>query len=413
MTTGRIKGRPRTGVPKGATRLTNPEPLTFPYQKTAGKGLDWAKWLKGTKQWAKPVGFPKIPSAVGAVGKVVVPVAIAGAVAEGGEFLYKQLTKEFQAYLSKGGRMGHTEWSSAGRPESPDAPGGEGVTVRTKQALSKAGITPDMSIEEQQLRRQEYQKGQQEEADTRAATEAFRQTEALRVEREAGAWATPIPGGAKEGDIVTVGGRIGYWTRDERGYPSFNPVGAETQRPIQGRSPFDNPETSEEEGVFNPNTGEWSPPYGYVSPEEKRQQQQFDVQMEYYQERDRKQAEADKQAWLAKLRANPASWLEYASASGQAPTIQPWMLPLMPQQYQGTRAGQEIPGYQAGVESMNLPELTRPSAQYMSRISPSARQQYGGYEMARTGQTPEDISWRLWSQAPPSGGYKGARRLRY
>lgn len=134
----------------------------------------------------------------------------------------------------------------------------------------------------------------------------------------------------------------------------------------------------------------------------------------WYREEQQMRLEAEKQQRLATLRANPASWLEYASLSGEMPAIQPWMLPLMPQQYAGSTAGQSLPGYQAGAETMaGLPGMVTPSAQYMSRLAPSARQQYYGYERARTGATPEDIAWRLWSQAPPSGMYGGLKRLRW
>ncbi len=121
---------------------------------------------------------------------------------------------------------------------------------------------------------------------------------------------------------------------------------------------------------------------------------------------------AEKEARLATLRANPASWLEYASLSGQTPTIQPWMLPLMPQQYSQFQAGQQLPGYQANETTMNLPELTRPSTQYLARSTPSAVQQYYGYEKARTGATPEDTQRRIRSGSAPGGYFSGLRWLR-
>ena len=131
----------------------------------------------------------------------------------------------------------------------------------------------------------------------------------------------------------------------------------------------------------------------------------------WYREQQTAQLEQERQQRLAQLRANPASWLEYASYAGQTPAIQPWMLPLMPQQY-GWQAGQAIPGYQAGGERMNLPTLTTPSAQYQSRVGPTAMAQYGGYEQARTGSRPEETQWRLWQQAPPSGRFPGVRQTR-
>ena len=50
-----------------------------------------------------------------------------------------------------------------------------------------------------------------------------------------------------------------------------------------------------------------------------------------------------------------------------------------------------------------MPGLLRPSRQYQARIGPTAEQMYYGYEQARTGARPEEQSWRLWSQAPPTG----------
>ena len=183
-------------------------------------------------------------------------------------------------------------------------------------------------------------------------------------------------------------------------------------------SPYDNPQTPETEGIW---TGtEWMPPQGYVSPQEQWQrdwmkeqsgaeQKRWESQRAWEEQREQMRLTAERETRLAQLRANPASWLEYASFAGQTPTIQPWMVPLG-QEY-NMQAGQPIQGYQAGGEKMNLPELTTPSAQYMSRMSPSMRQQYGGYEQARTGQTPQDVEWRLWSQAAPSGRFGGLRRL--
>lgn len=105
--------------------------------------------------------------------------------------------------------------------------------------------------------------------------------------------------------------------------------------------------------------------------------------------------------YLANLAAEPHSWLEYAAAAGQPPVIQPWMLPLMPQDY-GFSAGQQIPGWSA--ENMTgMPSLINPSAQYMARMGPTAQQQYYGYEQGLTGARPEESAWRLWNMAPPSG----------
>lgn len=140
-------------------------------------------------------------------------------------------------------------------------------------------------------------------------------------------------------------------------------------------------------------------------------QQQAQWQREYQQGQlgiQTQQIEQEKQARLAQLRANPASWLEYASLSGQNAVIQPWMLPLMPQQYRGqVTTGSPIPGYTAGGSDMSgMAALTTPERQYQARMSPASLQQYYGYERARTGAPIEDVQWRLWGTSPP-GGNKG------
>ncbi len=176
-------------------------------------------------------------------------------------------------------------------------------------------------------------------------------------------------------------------------------------------------------------------------------------QLAWQQQQVADQLAAQREQQLATLRAQPESWLEYNLLAGQTPAIQPWMLPLMPQQYQGVQAGGAIPGWQPPLvpESVtgyinrtganfegeyrtdggwisptgelpvgytgyipqgapnprNMPALTTPSTQYLARMGPTAQSQYGGYERARTGMTPEEMQMRLWSQAPPSGQYGG------
>jgi hypothetical protein len=128
-------------------------------------------------------------------------------------------------------------------------------------------------------------------------------------------------------------------------------------------------------------------------------------QLAWQQENAKAQAEAEKQSRLSQLRANPYSWLQYASEAGETPAVQPWMLPLMPQQYMSNAAGSALPGWTGNVDQplSGLPELTRPGAQYFARMNPSSQKQYSGYETARTGATAEDIAWRRGTSAPPSG----------
>lgn len=132
------------------------------------------------------------------------------------------------------------------------------------------------------------------------------------------------------------------------------------------------------------------------------QQQQLAQQQQYQQWQ---MGQAERQ-YGAQLAAQPRSWLEYAAYTGEQPGIQPWMLPLMPQQYGQLQAGGAIPGY--APESMGgMPQLLTPSAQYQARMGPTAMQQYQGYQQARTGVLPEETQFRLWSGAPPGGQYGG------
>uniref|UniRef100_A0A6M3ISP0 Uncharacterized protein n=1 Tax=viral metagenome TaxID=1070528 RepID=A0A6M3ISP0_9ZZZZ len=154
------------------------------------------------------------------------------------------------------------------------------------------------------------------------------------------------------------------------------------------------------------------------------------------------QLEQQRQQRLAELSANPMSWLQYAAEAGTMPGIQPWMLPLMPQQYSELGAGAAVPGYVQGpaskaydefqtglqaklggglemgtsynpaplpgpVSMSGMPNLTPMSMQYWARMNPSSQSQYLGYEKARTGQTPEDTLSRMRAGAAPSGKFGG------
>jgi hypothetical protein len=139
-----------------------------------------------------------------------------------------------------------------------------------------------------------------------------------------------------------------------------------------------------------------------VAEQNRISQQQFAEQMAWNRQQQASSLAAQKETQLANLRANPASWLEYASLANETPVIQPWMKPLQPQDY-NFQIGSEIPGWTKEGSLKSMAELQTPSAQYMSRISPSSVQQYYGYEKARTGATAEDTDWRLWNRAAPSG----------
>jgi hypothetical protein len=118
------------------------------------------------------------------------------------------------------------------------------------------------------------------------------------------------------------------------------------------------------------------------------------------------QIENDKQQRLATLAAQPKSWLEYAALSNQAPVVQPWMLPLMPQEYM-QQAGSPIQGWTAQ-NMKGMPDLINPSAQYMARLSPSMKEQY---QQADQGMSAQDTQWAMWNQGP-SGGVKNLTQQR-
>ena len=157
----------------------------------------------------------------------------------------------------------------------------------------------------------------------------------------------------------------------------------------------------------------------------------------WYKQEQQANLDSQRQERLATLRANPASWLEYASLAGETPAVQPWMQPLAPENYNTLKGagiinasqlgnvspeqmgrnafetGKELPGWNPEGESLGgLPQLKTPSAQYMARMTPSAQEQFYGYEKARTGARPEDTKWRMWNSAPPSGVNASLRRMR-
>jgi hypothetical protein len=134
-------------------------------------------------------------------------------------------------------------------------------------------------------------------------------------------------------------------------------------------------------------------------------------QLAWQQQQAAAQLAAEKEQRLATLAAQPKSWLEYASLAGQNPVVQPWMKPLMPQEYGNLNVGAAIPGYQS-TNMTGMPDLINPSAQYMARMGPTAQQQYYGYIQADKGSSPEETQWRLWSQGPPGGSNRGLNQQR-
>lgn len=192
---------------------------------------------------------------------------------------------------------------------------------------------------------------------------------------------TPLPGGAQPGETITLpDGSTGFWTRGPYGYPKWNQLTSPTPLPPTAPSPWER---------------------GF-------EEEQFDWLQQFQQQ----QLEQQQQNYLARLMAQPRSWLEYAAAAGETPAIQKWMLPLMPQQYSQLGAGAAIPGWQGTEGGGAMPQLLTPSRQYQARMGPTAMQQYQGYQQTQTGATPEETQWRLWSGAPPGGTYRGLTQAR-
>jgi len=81
------------------------------------------------------------------------------------------------------------------------------------------------------------------------------------------------------------------------------------------------------------------------------EERQFEADQAYRQQ----QMELERNQNLAQLRANPASWLQYSLEAGETPAVQPWMLPLSPDEY-GLRVGQPLPNW------VGLPQNNRTPA---------------------------------------------------
>ena len=127
------------------------------------------------------------------------------------------------------------------------------------------------------------------------------------------------------------------------------------------------------------------------------EQQQFTWQQ---QQATVRQEEVERQE-RARLGANPISWLQYAAYTGEDPVVQPWMMPLMPEQA-GFQIGEQIPGFDPE-QMQDLPSLKRPSAQLWSRMGPTAQQGFLGFQQAATGARPEETMFRQQAAAPPGG----------
>ncbi len=103
---------------------------------------------------------------------------------------------------------------------------------------------------------------------------------------------------------------------------------------------------------LDPETGEWNPVYGASGDDDELSKERF--------EWEKQQAELARQQqqqnYLANLRANPASWLEYAAASNTPAVVQPWMLPLNPLDYPQLQTGQILPWGSTTPLASNIPQ---------------------------------------------------------
>lgn len=341
----------------------------------------------------------------------------------------KQTSKDYEAYVKRMEDMpdeplSFNAWWQRGRPEVT------GVTARTAEIMAE-------QFPEQYPQYAAWQAAQPIPPGEMIAP-ILEEREAVREAEEA------VIKPAVRWDVEIdedTGYRVQVGYDDEGNVVSYEPIGAPPAEPTRYGAPGEVPtDPFGRTATWNERLGSWDyppswgqPEAGWVSPFEEEEaarrtqeaqqriaieQQQAQQQAQYY----AWQQEEARRQYGAQLAAQPQSWLQYAAYTGEQPAIQPWMQPLMPQQYEQLGAGAAIPGWQApqaGVTGgapaqgmAGLPELTRPSRQYQARMGPTALAQYGGYQQATTGATPQETDWRLWSAAPPSGQYQGLRYAR-
>jgi hypothetical protein len=166
------------------------------------------------------------------------------------------------------------------------------------------------------------------------------------------------------------------------------------------------------------------------------------AQLEQNERMEQARIEEQRQQRLATLAAQPKSWIEYAILSNQKAVVQPWMESMLPK-LSPFKEGGTLPGFakvspigmnpqdeaaireqfgddwydqrmrekQEEADKINKTKdiLLNPSAQLMSRMEPSDKEQYYGYQQYATSRTPEDEQARLWGMAAPSGSNRGLR----
>ena len=365
-------------------------------------------WLRSVGTKAMEVGKRSLPGLPAArtmlpwLGKAA--LSPYGAAVAASPFIYGAFRKQIDPLWGLNDPWGLGTPAESGIPET---------TTFAQRVSRKARIKPEMSPQEQLLTAQDYLEAKRV-ADL-ATGQQPKPAVRWQTTTDPTSGLTIIVGYDETGNIVSYE-PTNYGNKPLTAYPT--PTGA-VPKDLYGRT-----------ATWNARTNEWNYPPGWeVDPltqaagyrkplslseeaqlarmrdTEAREARQGEKRIDLEERRIKAEADERRSLMTANLATQPRSWLEYASYTGQVPTIQPWMLPLMPQQY-GLRVGAPIPGYSPqGMASM--PELTPPSTQLWARMGPTAQQQMLGYGTARTGLTPEEQQWRMWSQAPPSGRFGG------
>ena len=318
-------------------------------------------------------------------------------------WLGEKESKGYREYWEKGGALGFNAWMREGKPPPPMQ-----VEMSKEQALARYATAQAAGKEREQ---------KQGEEEAKQAFESERAWEKSKWEREFA---------EKQRQF----GETQKMRQAESGVKMYSKYGINR---------YDDPNTPEEEGQFNPNTGQWEPPAGWMSPEKRgelglaeqrargeeeyrrsqiglqreqmgQETQRWQQQLQFQQEQSQMQQQEQERQYRSQLMANPMSWLQYSAYTNETPVVQPWQVPLG----QGLQAGQALPGWGQGQGQPmgSLPQLTSPSSQYWSRMGPTAQQQYMGYEQTRTGARPEETQFRLGAGSAPSGRYGGVRWLR-
>ena len=136
----------------------------------------------------------------------------------------------YRDYQEGGGALSYNAWARAGKPKSA------GLTEYARGAEARAATSARTKEQKEQERvEEEFRTFQEEQA---ALEEQDRQEQIRQFE---------VSEGRLRGEGLTP--RAPYRFTEEEG----------------GRNRYDDPATEEVEGYFNPETGKWEPPLGWVS----------------------------------------------------------------------------------------------------------------------------------------------------